>query len=456
MDYEIYNNFDEYHIIVPKGTSHEHVEVFIDHYFSDEVQLCILENVTINNIKGVGTTHIKTIKYSEGEKPKDILIEYHKIISQLKTELASPASYFDWYQRHGSFLIIGNNSTSNNRRPLGYTWIREKTPDQHEYITIHNQECNEAYLKKYFQRYLELLSTKRWFSELPHFCVIVKPISVYEESNQKFIPLGNLYLVLGTKNKKNIDYYRDFINKLMVIWLRNSGGKVLKELNSTVESSTDEYIPKFTSAKHKDKLSLTKINQFDTFKLNDLFEALLDNSKGDKYLFDSNYHNINNEVFSPLYKIIETKGDSNSNGKQPILNTLQELLKPFRDISLDKYDTINDECLKKFVLILLKRKIVLAYMLIGELSLQEINYILVGQDNQPSIESISKYLWNNLFIPNAKIYNEKLPERKKNAIEKITSTLSNHEKGFLKMLKEDVREKRSSDNISPKKVDKEK
>ena len=449
--FDILNDFDEYHDIIPPDAAHDDIEVLISKSFNKELLLCIIENVTVGNIRGIGTTHLRHIKQSDEELQK-VIDEYWEIINKLKDEMAGISTYFDWYQRFESYVIFGENIHATAPVVRGHNWAnkdKKPKPGLNEYIKIKDQELTDEYIKKYLSRYVELLNEKAWFANLPFYVIIVKPISVFDEYTNKFIPLGNLYLHFGTTERKEISFYKDLVNKIILVWFRNYGARIVREIETqpntgyTEGKESDNHIPRFKSKQHSKKLTETKVNDLDTFKLINLYDQLFNSPSNIGVIYD---HLIDekNEVFRDVVKILKETKDKKSNVSKnidSILETIRETATVYRECSLETFASIDDNCLEAFAKMLSKRRIALAYILLLGLKPESINTIITAGDRTKNTEdeSIIKYLWNNLFIPYPKsisnrdmnngygTYEEKIVFR-------IFNTLSVSEEKFIRNL----------------------
>lgn len=451
FNFDILNDFDEYHDIIPPDAAHDDIEVLISKSFNKELLLCIIENVTVGNIRGIGTTHLRHIRQSDEELQR-VIDEYWEIINKLKVEMAGISTYFDWYQRFESYVILGENKNAIPPVVRGHNWAnkdKKPKPGLNEYIKIKDQELTDDYIKKYLSRYVELLNEKTWFANLPYYVIIVKPISVFDEYTNKFIPLGNLYLHFGTTERKEISFYKDLVNKIILVWFRNYGARIVREIETqpntgyTEGKESDNHIPRFVSKQHSKKLTETKVNDLDGFKLIDLYQKLFNFPENIGLVYD---HLIdeNNEVFREMVDILKiTNGlkQKNTTALNSILERVRQTATTYRECSLETFSSIDENCLEAFAKILSKRRIALAYILLLGLSPESINTIITAGERIKNTEddSIIKYLWNNLFIPYPKsISNKDRKDGHQSYEEKIVSrifkTLSVSEEKFIRNL----------------------
>jgi hypothetical protein len=447
FSFDILNNFDEYHEIIPPEATHHDIEVLISKSFNKELLLCIIENVTVGNIRGIGTTHLRHVKQPDEELQK-VIDEYWEIINKLQLEMAGIATYFDWYQRFESYVIRGENKHAKPPIIRGHNWankVKKAEPGLNEYIKNKDQELTDDYIKRFLSRYVELLNEKSWFANLPFYEIIVKPISVFDEYTSKFIPLGNLYLHFGTTERKELSFYKDLVNKIILVWFRNYGARIVREIETqpntgyTEGKESDKHIPRFRIVKHSEKLRKTKVNDFNNFKLIDLYEKLFDDPEKKEWVFDHLIHH-DNEVFKDLVNILKLT-QSNKNEINNIIHRIRDTATIYRECSLEKYSNIDDKCLEAFVKILSKRRIALVFILLLGFSPEMINPLITSGDRLRSttIDSTIKYLWNNLFIPYPRDYN--LTDRKSGVdsyseivVKKIFSTLSVFEEELIRKL----------------------
>jgi len=433
----IIRDFDEYDQIIDPKRHHDHLEMLIDSSFEEnELIVCIIESVTIGNLQGIGTTHLRYI-----EKPEDhlrmMIDEYWAIVEQLKDEFPNISSYLNWYQRSKSIMIAGKNPSSKQPSINRFTWkdkIVEKKPCFQDYISIRNQELTYDEIQAYLSRYIELLGQKEWFASLPYYTIIAKPISVYDDVNAEYIPLGNLYLHFGTRVEKDVQFYKKLMNNIMLIWFKKNGAKMINELHQKKQSDaekplSDRHIPRFTEARHQQKLHKTKVAKMAaSIKLIDLYRYAFDN-QADPTLFNGLLIDENHDIFNLLNKVLQNGHDYKS-----IVDDFKERCRPYSKTSLEGITKLDENCKTAFLKILSNRRIALSLLLIYRLSIQETHKLITARqnDNSPSDKSIINFLWNKLFIP----YRE--TDKRAQNLGMIASTLSQEERKFVWNLHERV------------------
>lgn len=443
-DFEIHTNHQDYHEIVPEHLmAHDHFEVFIDNsYIAKNLLLCVIESVTVGNIEGVGTTHVRYLKKS-GELFKRIKADYLECVKKIKVEnKGGIAENYEWYQRHEFHAVIGKNSDAKLPENIETSWVTKDEslqPKRSDFFKISTAPLEENDIRKYLTSYVHALLENEWFRNIPHYCIIAKPISVQHTYSPSFIPLGNLYLIFGTVRKIEIDDYKRILNGLMLVWFRNYGAQVVSEIERKKEeellplvTASQKYSPVFEKATHQRKLTKTKINKISNLTLSDFLTEIFDQPKN-KDLIDSLLIKPNHKVFRHLYKILE----KSSKIEASAIPEIDDLIEDIRYDAKEYINTSMDTCMtveggkEAFLRILSKRWIVLAFIFIGGFDLglsHKLASHKIGRD--ASDDSQDKYLWNNLYI---KIYPNSKNDIKSN-LRLLYSTLAIAEKDFLKSL----------------------
>lgn len=372
---------------------------------SNNLLLAIIETVTISKLKGIGETIYlahKPIDYIEGTIHKD----YKKIIEEInKTKFGSPIRYYNWYEREKHFYVIHQNETPVS---LDYSILNPHIiePSENESETlkenykdiIEDKILTDEDLASFYITYTKCFIKKEWFKELPHYFILAKPISVPDMINKSFIPLGNLYVVIGTKEKVGIDIYQELVKDLRAFWFHRFGSKILREHSQKKRS--DAYKPKTDLSKTlQTKLSRELFkNGGEKIALDDFFYYAFDLDNyahhRDSHLFYSNHtfikklsNNYNNK--SEIEKIIK----ETYNYKNDSLNVLNK--------SADGLKRIDEDSIKYFLLLLSKRRLALALILVFNFNLEEAHKALVFGEREKIGKDHDGFFSTELFITNS-------------------------------------------------------
>lgn len=434
----ISDTFNESHEIVPEGHSQDPLQHLIDSEFKTGLILCIIESVSVGNISGIGTTHLRYIGMDE-ESIKPIIDKYLGIVDTVKKEMDGISTYFEWYQRENSYKIDGENKNCKSLRPLPSRWaVKDVKNDKkyafENYIQNRNVDLSDAYIRTYLTHYLDLIMAQEWFNTFRYFTIIVKPISVYDKESLSYMPLGNLYLHFGANERWDDSFYRKLVNKILIVWFKENGATVLREIdkksNTGSEEEADNQIPPFFNSKqHRKKLGYLYKNRFEKFTLEDLYKEAFNqtnyNSEKQANLIDPQSH-----IFKEIPNLLANRDTSNmSITNENIIETIREKTYNMRGASLEKYQIIDKETMTDFFKILSKRRIALSCLFVFDLTKDESHKAIVSGDKIDDLttsKSREVYLWNNLFIPQG-------------TKTKIYDLLSKREKEFLRDLNSEVK-----------------
>jgi len=409
QDFEIFSDFNEYRQIIPKSVTRNHIEALIDKEFenSEELLLCIVESVTLGNIKGIGTTHLRYFNESD-ENLKKMIEEYWSIINRLKGEMKGISSYFSWYQRENSYYIIGKNTGATIPVIFDNGWaiIDKQEKVTKDYITIIDSELSDVYVRKYLTRYVELFKEKKWFKNLPHYAIFIKPISVPNPKTGRFIPLGNFYLHFGTKTPLPLESYKNLVNKLLLVWFNRYGATLIGEIAENgppaEEKISDKYKPLFTEPKHVDKISTNKIPYTDLTH-EKLYCMTFDNAIYQSYISENlidHTHKSLEHITSIGKKMFKLEYDQYQTSIEGHLGTIKDLSSKFMESTLHFDSKTKEEVMvQKFIKLLSARRILLAYYLVGGLSVKSLNRITFKFKDNTDEDNIKTRIWNKYFIP---------------------------------------------------------
>lgn len=410
--FEIYNDFNDLEFLFNSNWENVFGEL-TKKRFGDNLLFAVIETVTISEVSSIGTTQY--ISYQSDEYIKTIIHkEYFDVVKEIKsTSFGSPSQYYDWYKRKNSCYVIGKNSLcSVPTSPLLKTIIKEphERPESNKYITNYDKKIFDSELKQFFTDYTNCLLAKDWFKELPHYFILVAPISTQDKETQSYIPLGNLYLKIGTKEEVPLIEFKKYVNHLKSVWFNEFGAKVLKEYSE--KTTSDEYRPKHKLHPNLEKKLSITFYKFDSspVSINDFFYYAFDldeyyhlrrsnliSSKNS--LIASLIKNYNNK--SKIIEIIKEKYDSKEDPK----NILTKNIKALKHLNPTSVDTIE-----YFLLLLSKRRIALLLLLIFDFTIEETHRCITfgNRSNLSDADSAEIYLRENLFIYPTKKLNVRL------------------------------------------------
>jgi hypothetical protein len=434
--FEIYNDFNELEFLFDSKWEDVFGEL-TKKRFGDNLLFAAIETVTISEIKSIGTTQY--ISYRSVEDINNIIHkEYLDVVKEIKgTSFGSPSQYYEWYKRKKYYYAIGKNEIcSIPQSTILNTVIIEPTerPESKKYISDYDKKLTDTELKQFFADYTKCLLSKEWFKELPHFFILVKPISIQDEDTGLYIPLGNLYLKIGTKNKVDIYDYKKYVNHLKSAWFNKFGTKILKEFSE--KKSSDEYRPKHELHPNLDKKLSIQFYKFDSkpVTINDYFYYAFDSDE----FYNLRHTNLiysKNPLILSLIKVFDNKGK--------IIETIKEKFDTKEDPKniltknikgLKHKDPASTQTIEYFLLLLSKRRLALLLLFVFDFSIEETHSCVTfgNRLEQSTPESAEIYLRENLFIYPTKKLNKKL--------------LADREALFLQHIIEKIQESNSSFN----------
>jgi hypothetical protein len=432
LSFQIQNGFNELDFIFDSETCivlSEIKNVFSEitrKWFDGNLIFAIIETVTISEVSSIGTTEYISYK-SVDEIKNNIHKEYLEIIDTIQgTEFGGPSKYYDWYRREEFYYAFGLNLDAKPIKPIILNSIKiepEPKPDSKQYISDYDKVLTDSEIRQFYDNYITCLLSKEWFKELPHYFILVKPISIKDKESNLFIPLGNLYLKVGTNTKVNLNDYKKYVNYLKSVWFNKYGDKILKEYSE--KKISDEYKPKIMGSKpleNKLNKTLFKVGGKDK-TLNDFYYYAFDFENyailKEEHLFKSDSlfikkliasHN-NKSSISELIKNTYDRKDDRLN----VLNKAATGLEAFKSIDLPE--------IKYFLLLLSKRRLALLLLLVFGFTVSEThNTLSFGErepKKKPKAKSHTDFLGTQLFIFN--------PNRPSKLIEQ----LADKDKSFL-------------------------
>lgn len=397
--------------------------------FGDSLLLAIIETTTIGNESGVGTTQYISYKgrtYIENKIDKD----YKAIIDRMKdSDLpGGPSAYFHWYRRDRYYYVIDENTAApgseNGVKTLTNVIIPQKEKENSEqYIREYPKELTDPELKSFFSEYVRCLLQFDWFGELPNYFVLVKPLSVKDESTGLYIALGNLYLKIGTDRKIELPEYKKYVGLVQAAWFDKFGSKILREYSS--KKISDVYKPKVAEA----KTLATRLNRPmkpNEFRLNDFFYSAFDLGEHTEL---RKKHLLADRP--PFEKFVNDLVENHKN-KEQLVETIRGHLAidGMLDATaegLEKFIAIDAYAIKYFFVVLSKRRLALALLLVFNFKLNEAHEALLSGDRTDCGTEHSKFFNTALFIMQA------------NTFEAIGPTIADGERDFLNGLIDKIR-----------------
>ena len=235
-NFTINNDFNDFEFLI-NSESTDKLGDITKHWFKKNLLFATIETVTISKLHGIGTTQYISNKNLEIIKNK-IHKEYLEIIESLNGKnFGSPSQYYDWYKRDKFYYVIGENK---NAEPTTGTTLNsliiepEENSNAEEYIKDYDKVLTDGEIRNFLTEYTNCFESKEWFNELPHFFILVKPISNYDKETKQYIPLGNFYIKIGTIHKVDVEEYKRFVNHLKSVWFNIFGYKILKEYSEKI------------------------------------------------------------------------------------------------------------------------------------------------------------------------------------------------------------------------------
>lgn len=396
--------------------------------------LAIIETVTISRIQGIGETIYLAYKSVDYIK-KTIHKDYKSIIDEIKgTSFGSPIKYYNWYERDSHYYVIHKND---NHLALTYNTLNghpippELKNKDEKYIEDFDKVITDDELDSFYKKYTSCFLSKDWFKELPNYFILAKPIAIQDKQTKSHIPLGNLYVTIGTEEEVGIEIYQELVKDLRSFWFHKYGDTILKEYS--LKKRSNLYKPKIEQHKNLKK-------KFDEqlFTLNGkpiTFDDLY------YYAFDLDYTQtfIENEAYL-LYSdnsLIEHIAKKDPNNKQELINFINTSFSTFSDKDpinfikcnkkkLKELNSISTDGIKYFLQLLSKRRFALMLLFVYELSEEETHKcITYGSRENVNTDSTTIYLRENLFIYPGKFpFNEKLlSDKERRFLENVVSKI---------------------------------
>ncbi len=404
----------------------------------DNLLLGILETVTISRINGIGDTMYFSHLTVEEIEAK-IKTDYEEIIEFIKekTALGTPVKYYNWYEQIEHYYVISENSNAviddslTDNKISKYPYLRVKKEKDADLIDDFEKKLTPEELENFYIDYTNQFQDKDWFKKIPHYFILAKPIATIDLQTKAHIPLGNLYIVIGTKRKVELKNYQLLVKDLRNLWFQKLGSKILKEFSQRKRS--DKYLPKIEESKtllnRLEAVIQDKDKTIPEVSLNDFYYAAFDldsfTQLRDDYLITSNHHTIN-------YLI------SNYNCKKKITDKIKQdydykLAK--KDILSKSADSeilyqINENSIQYFLLLLSKRRVALALLLVFGFTLEEAHKALVSGSGEVG-KNHKSFFNTNLFIFYSH-YSSKQENAGQVDFTSIVKTLSEKDKDFLK------------------------
>ena len=394
--------------------------------------------VTLSDLDAIGETYL----YSTCSKKesKDLLIQYKKIVNKVISNFnVSVAEYLDWYRRSSYILIKSNNIDFSFPLQIP-TWEQEPSSveNQHERSKFGEQieiTLKESQIQDYLQYYANILHDEFGFNEYPHYCIIVRPISVIE-GRKEVIPLGNLYLHFATTFEKDEKFYMRLINDFLIVWFKRKGVKIIREIKfKTIQDQekkkeeVKKYLPKFNKlhpeAKKRFSRKLYPVNK----SLEDYYDFLFSKDElKDDYLKKLD---LLREFLIPTFFALKIYLEDQTKVREPKFYDLSVKL-GFNDniFGIQGQSVLCTSFnIEHFIKTLIRREFFKIGFLVYEINYEILRNMLMDPYNintnykYKSAEADYTYLWTELFIPWKKISSKETPNSAKKAI--LDSTLRN-------------------------------
>jgi len=325
FEFKIVNDY--YDFLIGPDTFGQDIVNFISHYFKVrkpedveyDLQMALIETTLRNNRQDIGQTFLFGGPPAKGD---EILDTYQKIIVSMSGQYKfSPADTDQWYQRDSCYMLIASNEHYKPplKRPEWYTELGFRGKPKPRVGHLKTDLTDEHFLT-FLNEYANQLHEKLSVNDYPHFCVIVKPLSLRGDPGEGYLPIGNLYLLFCTKTMHNERFYAELINGLVLVWLNSNWKKLLDELKGTSEVPQNEFIPNLRKSvlktfTTKDTNGHTPARYFELFFEKDLRRKDLENAYKDviektfKYFANEYQKKPSPEVIpSPLIQLIKNGG----------------------------------------------------------------------------------------------------------------------------------------------------
>lgn len=280
----------------------------------------IVENVNLNNpsLFGLGDTLFFTHQIEDSEN-QFIKEEYKSIIKAVeKQHKRTLAEYIDWYESDSVLITVSTGSTKpfdidNSQWRTRFFANREEKGQKDKDGIIKWDEEKEGksfkqHVEEYFQFYVGLLRTKLSFNDFPHFVVIAKPISL--KNKEGIIKLGNLYLHFATTKLKENKFYHRLLNDFLLIWLREEGSGIIKQIGSDAADRAKKEDTKSLNTHLPAIWASANASQFSQSEINKLNSKLGGSHKSFKDFYDEifiyNSMNCHSQLVDKEKQIIDT------------------------------------------------------------------------------------------------------------------------------------------------------
>jgi len=258
---------NDYNFIIPHSHQYYGIDfkILVQTHFNipedDDLILCLIEMVTVRNNLAIGEKFLYST-HNEQEA-KSFLEKYDSIIKKninhFKDRLSEfgIAGFKNFYTYNSIFITKKNLRTyTGGNHP---TWKHEPSKEQKdtkEYGAVVNTLLTFEDIKCYLDYYVSLLEDELGFSNYPSYCIIVRPIGVAE--GEDIIPLGILFLHFATKKEYSENFYVEFVNKYLIVWLKNKGYEIVNHFIKSKDDRKDKnilpYLPNFAHTKSPKKL----------------------------------------------------------------------------------------------------------------------------------------------------------------------------------------------------------
>ncbi len=249
-DPEIRGDFDELHEVFGEQIGQDPWEALVSKSFvPGELVFAIIEHVTIGDSAQIGTPYV-FFRTAFDPAREDVRKGYRKIVAHMvRTHNGGPSAHLGWYMRTKSYRIKGTNPP----QPMVHIDASPWSPREQQHVDVkvdayilHREDkvLGDEVIKPYLDTYIRLLKETGWFPQAPHYFIVVKPLSVHDRSSAtgKHIPLGNLYLHFGTTRDYGEKHYQDLVRKLVLVWMRNFGYRVVRHQKLTAQNELAELI----------------------------------------------------------------------------------------------------------------------------------------------------------------------------------------------------------------------
>ncbi len=446
--FEIHNDFNELDFILKKSSSEKDLfDMITREIFGDNLLFAIIETTTIGDVSGVGTSQYiahKPYEYIQEVIHKD----YFDIIQTVKSDkFGGPSKYINWYRRDNSYYVIGKNRETEKsfegklNSEILPPYEKDKTAEQ--YISDYVTPLTEETIRSFFNLYVDSLLEKEWFRELPNYFVLVKPLSVKDDSAW-YIPLGNLYVKIGTKTTVELETYQKYVTILQTAWFKKYGAKMLQEFSK--KRTSDEYKPKYTIDKDMGKRFGEPLFTISgrPIMFHDLFQITFDSEEYRACQETEGYLLLeSSELIKELIKKDPTNKQGISDFVRSIFKDYSEndpanFIKANKD-GLVKLNGIGKECVHYFLQLLSLRRLALMLLFVYDMTFEEVHScITYGERGKSKSPSISKYFRENTFVykKNRKLNVELLAEREEkflqNTFQKIQKNFPNFSSTLFK------------------------